>query len=284
MPTLLYAWWVSSQRKKDIGKVLLGFLPMLIWELFSLFYFGFPFPNTAYAKLNTGISNSLLILQGLDYFLNAINWDPVTVFGILLAGFALYLVPDKKFLTLFVGVLLYLAYIVWIGGDSGNDDLVRIASLAYMFFSWLAWPIWVPFSTYFLEPLRRKPLYLVMAIIGAILGAGQYLPYLVHNNWLSVKFLDNAIVYDGVELFDFIFAREITYLIYLATIIVPALVSTKPEIRVFGILIAIAFAVTYAFFAFAYISVFCFSGALMSLYLVAMIFWIGRRRRPAAAA
>jgi arabinofuranosyltransferase len=30
-------------------------LPILLWESFSLFYYGFLFPNTAYAKLNTGI-------------------------------------------------------------------------------------------------------------------------------------------------------------------------------------------------------------------------------------
>jgi arabinofuranosyltransferase len=116
-PALLYVWWTSDNRGKAIGRMALGFLPFLLWELFSLFYFGFAFPNTAYAKLNTGISNSLLVLQGLDYFLNAINWDPVTIFGIILAGIALYLVPEKKLLALFGGVALYLAYIVWIGGD-----------------------------------------------------------------------------------------------------------------------------------------------------------------------
>jgi arabinofuranosyltransferase len=116
-PALVYAWWTSNERKKQIGKVIIGFLPIILWELFSLFYFGFLFPNTAYAKLNTGISNSVLILQGLDYFLNAINWDTVTLFGILLAGITLYYEASRKQLSLFAGVLLYLAYIVWIGGD-----------------------------------------------------------------------------------------------------------------------------------------------------------------------
>ena len=116
-PALLYAWWTSDRRKTDFGRMVIGFIPFLLWELFSLFYFGFPFPNTAYAKLNTGISEHLLVLQGLDYFLNAINWDTVTVFGILLAGIALYFEPDRKRTALYVGVLLYLAYIVWIGGD-----------------------------------------------------------------------------------------------------------------------------------------------------------------------
>lgn len=116
-PALLFAWRKADNRGKALGRMALGFLPFLLWTLFSLFYFGFPFPNTAYAKLNTGISENLLVLQGLDYFLNAINWDPVTVIGILLAGVALYLAPEKKFLAIFGGAALYLIYIVWIGGD-----------------------------------------------------------------------------------------------------------------------------------------------------------------------
>ena len=32
-----------------------GSLPLLLWLGFSLFYYGFLFPNTAYAKLNNGV-------------------------------------------------------------------------------------------------------------------------------------------------------------------------------------------------------------------------------------
>ena len=35
-------------------------------------------------------------------------------------------------------------------------------SLAYMFFSWLAWPVWVPISVFFLEPERKKLFILVL--------------------------------------------------------------------------------------------------------------------------
>jgi len=186
-------------------------------------------------------------------------------------------------LPLLFGLQQLLEGFVWTSGASGDLDLVKLYAVGYMFFSWLAWPIWVPFSIYFLEPARRKPLYLVFAIAGAVLGAGQYLPYFVHSNWLSIQFLDSAIVYDGVELFDFLFARELTYAIYLMLIILPLLLSTRGEIRIFGVLVAIVAAITYLFFRFAYISAFCFGGALMSFYLVAMIFRIDRRRQKAAS-
>jgi len=59
------------------GKTLVvGFAPLLLWELFAVVYYGFPFPNTAYAKLAAGIPSSELWLQGLGYTLSQITFDP----------------------------------------------------------------------------------------------------------------------------------------------------------------------------------------------------------------
>ena len=145
-------------------------------------------------------------------------------------------------------------------------------SLAYMFFSWLAWPVWVPLSTYFLEPCRRRYIYLIFAVVGGMLGAMQYFPYFAHEGWLVTKFFPHAISYQGAVLFDLIMRREITNAIYLFVIIAPLLTSSDRRAQIFGILISVVATVTYLFFQFAYISVFCFGGALMSLYIVYMIF------------
>lgn len=183
---------------------------------------------------------------------------------------------DRRFvplctLPLLFGLQQLMEGFVWTSGAAGDLAAARRFSLAYMFFAWLAWPVWVPFSVFFLEPSRRKPFYVIAAILGGILGAGQYLPYFAHGDWLTVQFLDRAIRYDGVEMFDFLLDRNLTYAIYLALIVLPPLLSTRREVRVFGVLVALAFAITYAFFRFAYISAFCFLGAAMSLYLMLMI-------------
>lgn len=171
--------------------------------------------------------------------------------------------------------------LVWTAGEAGEMAAVSRYTLAYMFFTWLAWPVWVPLATFFVEPSNRKPRYLAFVVLGAILGSGQYLPYLIHGDWLSVTFLPHAISYSGITLFDFLLARELTYAIYLITVILPLLLASRPEVRIFGGLVALALVITYAFFRFAYISVFCFLGALMSFYLVAMIFWKARQPEEA---
>jgi arabinofuranosyltransferase len=91
--------------------------PLLLWEAFSLLYYGFPFPNTAYAKLNTGIAQSDLFRQGWLYFENLYQWDALTLFAIL-AGMSLaFIVGKRGERAIAFGNLLSLLYILYIGGD-----------------------------------------------------------------------------------------------------------------------------------------------------------------------
>ncbi len=63
-PALVYAFW-QVRSKKALWYLILSQLPFILWELFATFYYGFPFPNTAYAKLNTGLISADVIQQGL---------------------------------------------------------------------------------------------------------------------------------------------------------------------------------------------------------------------------
>ncbi len=57
-----------------VGAVALGFLPFFAWELFSLFYYGFAVPNTAFAKLNTHLPEAALLKQGVTYTSSRRAW------------------------------------------------------------------------------------------------------------------------------------------------------------------------------------------------------------------
>lgn len=180
---------------------------------------------------------------------------------------------DRRYLALATLPLLFAAQqffegLVWISGSQGNAELVARYSLAYMFFAWVAWPVWVLVSCYFLERGGRRNLYLAFAIAGAMLGSLQYVPYFAHKGWLVTTFLGHAIGYGGTDLLDLIVSREVTYSIYVAVVIGPLLLSSDAKARVFGGLVAAVLVATYLFFTYAYVSVFCFGGAIMSLYLV----------------
>lgn len=205
-------------------------------------------------------------------------------FGV--AGVARASQVDRRYIPLcalpvLFGLQQFFEGMVWIAGESADLASVERYSLAYMFFSWIAWPIWVPVSVYFLERPSRKPLFLGFAIGGAMLGGVQYIPYFVHQGWLTTTFLGFAVQYSDIELLDALVAREVTYAIYLVFIIAPLLLSTNRDARIFGMLVFVVLTITYLFFSFAYISVFCMGGALMSLYLAFIIF--RKRRTPSKA-
>jgi len=117
LPAVGYAWWQVRDRWQGALRVLLGFLPLILWELFSLFYYGSLSPNTAYAKLSTGISAGMLVKQGYFYFLNSVSLDPLTLTMIAFVILLPFLVKEWRFMPLIAGIVLYLAYILYIGGD-----------------------------------------------------------------------------------------------------------------------------------------------------------------------
>jgi len=117
IPVLVYLFFKIRKSKKLIFFGLAGFSPFILWEIFSLFYYGFPFPNTAYAKLNTGISHSIIIESGIDYILFTGKWDHIAIL-IISIGFLIPFIKRKwKITTVSLGLLLYMDYIIYVGGD-----------------------------------------------------------------------------------------------------------------------------------------------------------------------
>lgn len=115
-PALLYVLW-DQRSVRAILWAALGGLPIVLWEIFSVLYYGFPFPNTAYAKLGTGISDSAMFQQGLQFFAYTWNHDALTL-AVIAAGIVLTILRrDIKGIAIALGLVLYLVYIAKIGGD-----------------------------------------------------------------------------------------------------------------------------------------------------------------------
>lgn len=113
-PALLWRFW-EARSWRTLGQLALGMTPILVWEAFSVVYYGFPFPNTAYAKLGTGIGNEELFRAGIYYYLDSIDRDFITL-PLILVG-AVAGLWHRRCWPLALGILLYLAYILRIGGD-----------------------------------------------------------------------------------------------------------------------------------------------------------------------
>ena len=117
LPVLAWVTWQSSNKLKTIWSSFVGLLPVVLWELFTLFYYGTPFPNTASAKLNTGIQTFSLFKQAVHYFLNSLRLDSITLIVIALAIVLAIFKGDLRQKAIALGTVLYLCYILYIGGD-----------------------------------------------------------------------------------------------------------------------------------------------------------------------
>ena len=95
----------------------LGLWPLAAWEVFSVVYYGVPFPNTAYAKLATGIPQPELLHQGFVYLLDSLNRDPVTLLVIVTAVAVQLSSATLRSWVPGLALALYLVYVVRIGGD-----------------------------------------------------------------------------------------------------------------------------------------------------------------------
>ncbi len=112
----MVAYIVASRSDHRWRSVLLGLAPLLLWEAFSLTYYGFAVPNTAFAKLHTSVPERELLVQGLRYFQESALHDPITLAAIV-ASIAIGISRAGRHRALALGQLFYLAYIVRIGGD-----------------------------------------------------------------------------------------------------------------------------------------------------------------------
>lgn len=130
-PALAYTAW--RYRRQSLSMATLGALgPLLAWSAFSLFYYGFVFPNTKYAKLNTGIPITEYLVQGWHYLSSFVFYD---FFGFVLMGGAVGIglwravlmwrrrSVDASLLRpalLALGCLAQAGYVLWVGGDFMN--------------------------------------------------------------------------------------------------------------------------------------------------------------------
>lgn len=115
-PALAWVGWRRGARTAW-REALFGFLPLVAWTLFSIVYYGLAYPNTALAKLATGIPTGELVEQGLRYLGESIRNDPSTLAATVAAGVAAVAVGGVRGRLLAAGAGLYLLYTVKIGGD-----------------------------------------------------------------------------------------------------------------------------------------------------------------------
>jgi len=112
------AWVARKGFRRAAVSIGVGMAVIAIWEMISFVYYGSLVPNTALAKLYTGVPFFDEVLQGLRYIVDFVLRDFAGVIGLVTCLLLLmFRRNDIQARAVSLGILLYLLYVVAIGGD-----------------------------------------------------------------------------------------------------------------------------------------------------------------------
>ncbi|WPP45347.1 hypothetical protein [Pseudomonas sp. AN-1] len=117
-PSFVYVCW---RERQNLFRLILGLavggIPALLWVAFSVFYYGVPVPNTALAKVATGIDSWQSAVQAWNYLVWTAETDLVTL-ALLLLGVVLGCSSrDRVLASLGLGIVAWFLYLFYVGAD-----------------------------------------------------------------------------------------------------------------------------------------------------------------------
>ncbi|MBD3330258.1 hypothetical protein GF354_01875 [Candidatus Peregrinibacteria bacterium] len=183
-PALLYRFFKGENIGRKFIYGFIAILPLIFWEIFSLLYYGFPFPNTYYAKMaGTVIPLYEYLLRGVIYFWDSLTMDPITLISIaLIAGMAFY---EKRWkaIILILGAILYLLYVLKAGGDF----------MSGRFFSAPLFLCVLTFVRYFKLKKERASIFIILIALYSIVS--PYSPIFSGSDYR----LDRVIIWEKLD-------------------------------------------------------------------------------------
>lgn len=152
---------------------------------------------------------------------------------------------------------------VWLSFPFADSAWTPALSRGFLFFAYVLWPMFIPFSVRLLEPdMSRRKLLRVFEAAGVLVGA--YFLFFLAAHPVATYVADKSIVYFTSIPYGF----QVTGLYVLVTC-GSLLFSSKKLIQIFGVLVSTSFALAYWFYTVALVSVWCFFAAILS----AVIYW-----------
>lgn len=137
------------------------------------------------------------------------------------------------------------------------------ATYAFLCFAYIVWPVWVPFSLWFIEHHSlRKKLLLVTLAIGAVTSA--ILGYIIYANPVKITVDCAHIIYHTAIPSHMTMPLLISYSIATIT---PWFISIGYRMWLVGILMLLGYGVSLWYYLAAFTSVWCFFAAAISATL-----------------
>jgi len=155
-----------------------------------------------------------------------------------------------------------------------NGDLINAHAFAlgFLLFSHVFWLGWVPYSSYLAESsVSLKRMFKVITVIGVLFGFGMFIPLVFNPEWLIPSIVNESIYYNLTLISDFYISQPILTAFYAMVILVPLLFSSDRYHNVLGGMILFSGTITWLFYTWVFVSVWCYFSSVISLYIVFII-------------
>lgn len=163
--------------------------------------------------------------------------------------------------------------LVWIGLQNNNFLLISFGTYIFIFFASVIWPLWIPLSFHMLEP--KRSLCFIPSLIAGLLVAFWFFIGILPAG-ISTSATQCNIVYTLASNKNYVVLEGIIYLI--ATVL-PCFIVHDTTVKVLGIILLASYALTYFFYLHAFISVWCFCAAILSVMSIIIAIRYPRIRR-----
>lgn len=174
-----------------------------------------------------------------------------------------------SFIPIFFAIQQLSEGIVWYGLHNDNAYLTHHASLAYLFFAYFWWLIYIPLSIVILEEKSsHKRILLLLAIAGFLLGADLYIPIVFNDIPIIAKITNKSIEY--ITYAPDLMIISYGYL-YVTIVVLSLLISSDHKIKMFGLLLFISAAISALWYKIVFTSIWCFFAAILSIYIIYVV-------------
>lgn len=169
---------------------------------------------------------------------------------------------------------------VWLELESGLTAITSLATLGFLFFVLVVWPVLVPLSAWQVEQQQvLKRLFAGLTGLGVLFGAVLFIPLLMNEDLFAASSVQHSVYYQVDSVFSGHVPDTAVTAVYSVLVILPLLLSSTPTMRRFGVSVLASFVITLLMYRYAFVSVWCFFAALLSAQLLFMLRQLG----PAAA-
>lgn len=161
---------------------------------------------------------------------------------------------------------------VWFALLNDNAIAVRTFSLGFLAFSHVLWLGWIPYSAYLTESSPfLKHVFKLITIVGVFIGLSMFVPLLFNPDWLRTSVVNNSIYYDLTFITNGYMSQSLLTATYAAVILIPLLLSSDRYHKILGVFILISGVVSWVFYNWVFVSVWCYFAAVISLYVFYVI-------------